>query len=101
MSSIPIAVIAIVMIFVVFPSIVFSGIAKIKRAQRAELPENSVGMAELEERIQRAVQTANEPLKEEIRALEGRLDAVLEERRLSGRDEPARLGPYASQEAKV
>lgn len=95
----PVIIIGIIMIFVVFPAVLLSGIAKVKRAQSGGAGGNSVGMGELEERIQHAVAAANQPLREEIRALEVKLDSVLEERPLVGHKERGRLAESASRDA--
>lgn len=99
MAFMPVIIIGIIMIFVVFPAVLLSGIAKVKRAQSGGAAENSVRMGELEERIQHAVAAANEPLREEIRALEHKLDAILEERPLMAQKEVGRLAEAPSRDA--
>lgn len=68
-----IPIIAILTIFLGVPSIVFYGILRIKRESRSSDAAASMGVRELEERIERAVERANEPLRIQIASLEDRL----------------------------
>ena len=83
-----IPIVAILSTLLGLPAIVFYGILRIKRENRAAAASGAaLGMMELEERIRRAVETANEPLRLQISALEERLQTLDVGRQLPAPDE--------------
>ncbi len=70
-----IPLLAILAIFVIMPGIIVAGIvASRKLKQTAGLADSSVGLGELEERMERAVEKSIAPLRRQISALEARLE---------------------------
>ncbi len=82
---------AILTVFLGMPSLVFYWIIRLKRETRA-LPEgNAMGLGELEERIQLAVERANEPLRQQISLLEKQVAALDSSRQIGPPHEEASL----------
>ena len=89
-----IPLVAILTIFLGLPSLVFYWIIRLKRENRLQSGGNAMGMGELEERIQLAVERANEPLRQQIASLEKRMIKMDESRSLNGREEAPLLAAH-------
>ena len=96
-----IPIIAILTLFLGAPSVVFYWILRIKRESRPAEDSGAVGMQELEERIQRAVVAANEPLRIQIESMEKRLDALARPMLPGASPEQPRLAAHVDENGGV
>ena len=89
-----IPLVAILTLCLGMPSLVFYWIIRLKRENRLSSDGNAMGMGELEERIQLAVERANEPLRHQSASLEQRMIRMDESRSLSEREESPLLAAH-------
>ena len=71
-----IKIIFLLLLFVIAMTAVIGAFVVRTKTGKSETGDTSVGMRELEERIQKAVETANEPLRQEINRLRGELESL-------------------------